>query len=116
MPHERSAAGEAAAPPTQVGDPSAGSGRACATGNGERPAGIRLGRMPALQKGNGRRAWERPPYIRGWPSLREGSDLGMDPSASVGMTGGDGGLGAWRYVLRSLGCARDDRSGLGAWR
>ncbi len=48
--------------------------------------------------------------------MAEGVEVPRLRFATLGMTGGDGGLGAGRYVLRSLGCARDDRWGLGAWR
>ncbi len=83
------ASGEAAARHTQVGDPSAGSGQACAARKGrregasaasyrsnERPAGIRLRRIPALQQ---RMAF-----------ASEGFDFAMDSSAPVGMTEGRG--------------------------
>ena len=63
------------------------------TANGTRPAGI---------------AEPSPPCSSGWSSLREDLYVGMDPSASVGMTGG----GEWSTeVWSSLGGAQ--RGGVG---
>ena len=73
--------GEAAAPPTQVEN--------LCYQERERPAGIRLRRIPALQQ---RMAF-----------ASEGSDFRMDSSASVGMTSGRCGEWVWFDTGEGLG-------------